>query len=370
MSIKEYLKSKKILYPLILLKHIFEAGWVFDLFGIRRKPRTLQFPITSKCNSRCVTCNIWKYHEKNDVDCQKLIHLFKHPFFSKVSSVGLNGGEPTLHPKFTDVVNAVLTLPKLKGITLISNCINSEKLLRLLQEIYPICKEKCVKLHLQISLDGIGDVHNEIRGASVSFERTLNTLNELCAHKDKYLDTFDIGCTISCRNVDYLAQFEDYISDYDVPVYYHLAVPNKRIHNFDDAPFSVLTDRHATQMAKEFFYTRSLKACDILEKIRCTLIYLYLAGKTKKRMFMCSYLYQDVTINECLDTFLCATASDKVGSMENGVPAYNAYNKLVKNTKQHCGLCIHYANHPNLRGLWTYFRYRLSTRKWLNSYKM
>lgn len=305
-----------------------------------------------------------------DVDPKELKKIFSAPFFSEVKGIGVNGGEPTLHPDFVEVIKAVLTLPKLQSISLISNSINSDKLLELLQMIYPLCKEKGVRLHLQLSIDGVGDIHNEVRGIRISFERSMKTLNELYNHKEKYLDAFDIGCTVSRQNVDYLVQFEDFFSSYDVPFYFHLAVPNKRIYNFDNAPFSVLNDKHATQMAKEFFYNRAVKVCSRLEKIRCTLIYLYLAGKTHKRMFMCNYLYQDITINENLDTFLCATASDKVGSFLAGIPSYKDYNRLINDTKQHCDTCIHYANFPNLRGLWTYFMYKLSTFEWIRRYKM
>lgn len=343
--------------------------YLADFFHIRRKPRTLQLPITSKCNSRCLTCNIWKHRERTDIDVEKLKDVLSNPYFSKVTGVGINGGEPTLHSQFVDVVKTVLTLPKLRSIFVISNCINADKLLGYLQEIYPLCKEKNVKLHLQISIDGVGEVHNFVRGINVSFDRSIKVLNELSRDKSLYLDDFDIGCTISKHNVDYLAQIEDYFSDYDVPVYYHLAVPNKRIHNFEDAPFSVLTDKHATQMAREFFMMRSAKASGRLEKVRSYLIYLYLSGHTKKRLFLCNYLHQDITINENLDTFLCATASDKVGSLKEGVPSCQQYNSLIKSTKTHCDTCIHYANVPNLRGFYTYFRFKLRTYHWIKKFQ-
>lgn len=337
---------------------------------IRRKPRTLQFPITSRCNSRCLTCNIWKQHDKKDVSVENLETILTNPFFSKLHFVGLNGGEPTLHNNFVEVVKVILNLPELKAIAIISNCINSNRLLNLLKIVKPLCKEKGVRLSLQISIDGIGGLQDFVRGIRFNFEKSLATLNELCQNKDQYVDSFDVGCTISKYNVDYLSQMEEFFSDYDVPVYYHLAVPNKRIHNFDDAPFSVLTDKHATQMAKEFFYSRISKAHNRIERIRYTLIYLYLAKYTNKRTFICNYLYQDITIDENLDTFLCATASEKVGSIKNEVPTYKEYNNCAKITKMNCNTCIHYANFPNIRGLLVYIKYRLSTYMWVKKYKL
>lgn len=343
--------------------------YIQDIFHVRRKPRMLQLPITSKCNSRCLTCNIWKMHERIDIDPIRLKRVFEDSFFSKVVSVGINGGEPSLHANFVTVVKAVLTLPKLKDIYIISNCINSEKLLIYLKEIYPLCVNKKVKLHLQISVDGVGEVHNYVRGIKVSFEKSIKTIEELYKNKKMYLDEFDIGCTISKHNVDYLAQIEDFFCDYNIPFYFHLAVPNKRIRNFEDAPFSVLSDQHATQIAKEFFLMKSGTAKSKIEKIRYYLIYLYLAGYTKKRMFLCSYLYQDITINENLDSFLCATASDKVGNYGQKFPSFKEYNKMVKSTKKHCDTCIHYANMPNLSGIYTYYKVKLKTFRWISNYK-
>ena len=276
------MKIKKVLSSAI---NTYLYYYLHLFFHLRRKPRVLQLPITSKCNSRCLTCNIWKHKERIDIDYLKLQDLFKNSFFSDVVAVGINGGEPSLHANFVDVVNAVLTLPQIESIFIISNCINKDKLLSLLREIYPICKDHGVILHLQISVDGIGEVHNNVRGIKISFDRVIQTINELCEHKEMYLDEFDIGCTISKYNVDYLVQVEEYFSEYDVPVYFHLAVPNKRIHNFEDAPFTVMSDTHSRQMAKEFFHKKYNNSKMRMERIRYFLIYYYLTGNSQNDYF-------------------------------------------------------------------------------------
>lgn len=342
---------------------------IAEFFHIRRKPRIIQLPITSKCNSRCLTCNIWKIRESVDINPDTLKKILGDPFFSEVVAVGINGGEPTLHPNFIEVVKSVLILPKLQTIYLISNCINCDKILLILKDVYSLCKDRGVFLHLQISVDGVEDIHNHIRGIKVSFNRSIQMIKEICNNRYKYVDDFNIGCTISKYNIDYIPQFEDYFSQYNIPIYFHLAVPNKRIHNFDDATFPVMTDKHATQMAKEFFYMKSSKAITKIERIRYFLIYLYLSGHSKKRLFQCSYLYQDITINENLDSYLCATASEKVCNLKEYIPSYKKYNRQAKATKHHCNTCIHYANIPNLYGIYIYYKYKLLLYKWLSKYK-
>ena len=105
---------------------------------IRKKPLVIQMPITSRCNSRCKTCNVWKYHDNIDIDYLTLEKALKDPFFSEVQSVGLNGGEFTLVPNFIEILNSVLTLPNIKYIYCISNGLFPKKLFEYLEKAHDL----------------------------------------------------------------------------------------------------------------------------------------------------------------------------------------------------------------------------------------
>ena len=60
---------------------------ILNTFKIRRKPKVIQMPITSRCNSRCVTCNIWKEHTKTDINPEQLKKVLSSSFFSDVIMV-------------------------------------------------------------------------------------------------------------------------------------------------------------------------------------------------------------------------------------------------------------------------------------------
>ena len=343
---------------------------LIQTFGIRRKPRVIQMPITSRCNSKCLTCNIWKRQEtKVDIDPTQLARILDNSFFSEVDSIGINGGEPSIHPHFIEVINSVLTLPKLKNIYVISNCIANKHLLELLETAHKMCRQKGVRLSLQISIDGIADLHNKIRGVKISYKHSINIVNQLLDSRNKYVDYFDIGCTISRYNIDYIKEIEDTLNELGVPVYYHLAVPNKRIHNFKQDDFSVETDSHSLQMAKEFFYEKSFNAQRLGDRVKYYLIYSYLCKHPKVRKFSCSYLYRDVTINENLELYLCATASDKIIDLGEKQQSIKGLQKCAVETKRCCGDCIHYATSPNLFGYIEFFRYRIKYRNWIKQYK-
>ena len=87
-----------------------------EWFPKREKPHVLQMPITSRCNSCCVTCNVWKHHERTDIDAAVLKDALKDPFFSEVQSVGINGGEFSLVPNFMAILEALTSLPSLVSI--------------------------------------------------------------------------------------------------------------------------------------------------------------------------------------------------------------------------------------------------------------
>jgi len=62
------------------------------MVGKKKYPKVIQLPITYKCNSRCVMCNIWKMNKKNELSSEEFAKILKDEIFQKVEFVGINGG--------------------------------------------------------------------------------------------------------------------------------------------------------------------------------------------------------------------------------------------------------------------------------------
>ncbi len=350
------LKQRKY-YPLYLVKQYFSRENLLDVFGIRRKPEVLQLPITSRCNSRCVTCNVWKQKEIVDIDPVKLKEILQDPYFSKVKDVGINGGEITLVPNFEEILNSVLTLKNIRAIYLISNGLLPNKLLPLLESAKKKCNDCGVKLCITISIDGIDEVQANIRGVPNCFSRSLLLLDSFKNDPNRYADRISIGCTLSKNNIPYVVQTDEFLKQYPFYVQYHLAVPNKRIHTFNDAAsYYILNDEHSRLLAEEFFlgkfYETSWTDC---YSYFCQ--YYFLKSRGKVRLSSCSFKYRDITIDENLKFYLCATASDEIGDgnkdIISKVVSSDRYRKVHKDVMEHCDSCIHYiSNVPTLKGLY------------------
>lgn len=326
-----------------------------NVLKIRLKPRTIQLPITSYCNSQCKTCNIWKEKNHQNINAEDLCKALQDPFFSKVESVGINGGEPSLHSQFYDVIDAVLTLNNLKSIYFISNGLSQKNLLSKLEKTKEKCNRKGVKFHLTISLDGVGEIHNQTRGVKDGYSRTLKTIESVAEQKNKYCDSFDVGYTVSRYNYMDMVAVEALLTMKNIDSYYHIAVPNKRIHTFNDSGYDILNDKRATYLAREFFFSKYIDAKSLKSKIKHYINFYYLKENDHRRIAMCNYLKRDVTIDEKLNLYLCATASDCVGSLRkfdiSDLKKKGCLEKEYLNVKEYCSSCIHYAFAPTIKGM-------------------
>lgn len=153
----------------------------FKLYRWVNWPRMLPVNITltpsPRCNSRCLTCNIWKKRE-NELTLEEwekvLQSLGQTPYWFTIS-----GGEPFLNSLTVELAQMAYRLCRPGIINIPTNAI-----LGSIPEQVARIAESCPKAQLiiNLSLDGPGEKHDQIRGVPgnfVKFERTLKALLEL-----------------------------------------------------------------------------------------------------------------------------------------------------------------------------------------------
>lgn len=335
----------------------------------RLKPRVLQMPVTGRCNSRCVTCEIWKMRDKRDMNPEYLKKVLSDHFFSKVRVVGINGGEPSLYSKIPELLQSLLVLKRLNRLHFISNGLLSERLLEMMETVMLECRPRNIRIYLTVSVDGVNEVHDRVRGVPGAFEKTLATLNKLMADRERYCDVLDVGSTISQENVAYLVETECFLSNQNISAYFHPAVPNKRLHNFEKQKFSILNDERSRLLACEYFFSRFKKGEGLKTKIRSFLTYYYLLNHGRIRRAGCNYLRSDVTITEDLHLYLCATASDEIGDLRvqtaSDLLSKGAFEHQTEHTAKYCNSCVHYIIFPTMKGMYLFVDQIFRPRVWI-----
>lgn len=328
--------------------------FISEVLHIRLKPQTLQMPITGKCNSKCITCNIWKQHKRIDMSADELKKIVADPYFSNVENVGINGGEPFLHSEFEEIIRTITTLPSIERIYLISNGLLTNRIIEKLKSIKEITMARNVKLYLTISLDGIDNKYTDVRGIAGGFNRVKETLYAIKSDMESYCDSLTIGTTVSIENVDSLKEIDSFATDLSIPVNYHIAVPNRRIYTNEDSDrYSVLCDELARLKAIEFFYGRFKKSKTIKEKLLYFQNYYYLHSNGR-RVSSCTYKKQDLTIDENFNLYYCAKESKKIGNLTEN-KACEILNKDFSKQEERrickeCVNCGHYITLPTVQG--------------------
>ena len=370
-------KNKHLLFVARVLSFLRNANWQKEDGSRIKYPKVIQFPITYKCNSQCVMCNIWKMDHSNEMTLEEIKNYLKDPIFKEVSSVGINGGEPSLVKQLPQIAEQVLNLPKIKSLNIISNGFNKEALLVKVEKIYGLCRKKSVNFHLSFSLDGYGKIHDNVRGVKKAFERASKSIEYALENKSRYCDSIDIGCTIVRQNVNHLIELDAYASRKNYPMKYRLGIGNKRIASDEIvSDYSVLHDKKSRQSVIEFIHSRFFKAKKIMDKFKYFSLFYFLSEKNPKRLLGCMWQDEGITIDAKGNIYYCAVVSKKIGSLrkQKGEAIFFdekniAYRKSIIEHK--CQNCIHdYSGKPYIGYVLIFLKHYIFEKIWCKIYRI
>jgi MoaA/NifB/PqqE/SkfB family radical SAM enzyme len=178
-------------------------------------PKTINLCITYACNSKCSTCNIWKYYkERPTLFKRELTFKDYKSIFTKLKNVSyiyFTGGEPTLKKDFEKIISFVLTKTSVKIVRMFTNGISSKFIFNKIKKIVEFIP-KGKNFYVFISLDGTPSVHDYLRGVNNNFENAVSLFIRLrkLTKKFKGLKVY-LVYTISNFNVGRFEEFYNYM---------------------------------------------------------------------------------------------------------------------------------------------------------------
>ncbi|GHO85431.1 radical SAM/SPASM domain-containing protein [Dictyobacter formicarum] len=166
-------------------------------------PINLTVSVSYRCNSRCKTCNVWQRPNDDftlDEYDRTFASLGRAPYWFTFS-----GGEPTLRKDLPAIVASAYHHCRPGIINIPTNGIQDKIIPTHIEQILQAAPASEVIVNL--SLDGIGEKHDQIRGVDGNFERAMRTYAGLKALKASYKNfTLGVHTVISNFNID---DFED-----------------------------------------------------------------------------------------------------------------------------------------------------------------
>lgn len=264
-------------------------------------PITLTFSVTNLCQSRCKTCNIWKiYPEKhqsleNELKIDEIRKIFKS--MGRVYFFNVSGGEPFLRKDLPEVVEAAVDYLRPPIIHIPTNALAPEKIISYSQIILEMLSNKAPRTAFTIkpSLDGIGKLHDEIRGVKGNWDKLLETIKSLQELERQYHNLhIEIGTVVSNFNKHCLDEIEEFVHSLGIQSYRNeIAEQREEFLNIGDpitptgAEYAALMKRFSEEIRANLKNKRSLAR--VTESLR--LVYYELAARimTERRQVIPCY---------------------------------------------------------------------------------
>lgn len=184
-------------------------------------PRYLLLGLTYKCNSRCKMCSIWKKKDFSDeMSSSEIVSIFENKeFWKELRKVSFTGGEPFIRKDIPDIVDVLnKNCHRLGNITFNTNGF-------LVDSIYQgalLIRDKLdskISLGFSLSLDGIGETHNEIRGLPKAFSLVSKSIEELLTIKEKYPNfSVSANCVLQPSNVEAIDAIQKFCATHGIGI--------------------------------------------------------------------------------------------------------------------------------------------------------
>jgi MoaA/NifB/PqqE/SkfB family radical SAM enzyme len=162
-------------------------------------PINFTISVSYRCNSRCKTCNVWQ-RPNDDLTLEEYDKIF--------ASIGkdaywftFSGGEPTLRKDLPEMVAAAYRHCRPGIINIPTNGIQDTIIPGRIERVLQAAPDSEVIINL--SLDGVGEKHDRVRGVKGNFARAMRTYTGLKALKGRYKNfTLGVHTVISNFNID------------------------------------------------------------------------------------------------------------------------------------------------------------------------
>ena len=135
-------------------------------------PRFLTYTVTFGCNARCIMCDSWKLPTKDDLSLAEIERIFRQ--LPQMDVVRLTGGEPFARTDLRAIHDLAVKHLRPLVVHVTTNGFLTERITEFCES-----RDRRVSLQLLVSVDGIGDKHNQVRGTDRAWPSVIKTLESL-----------------------------------------------------------------------------------------------------------------------------------------------------------------------------------------------
>ncbi len=222
------MKQFKSINRLGSLKNISVAGSLLTPIINNRfvpYPYVMIWVVTRRCNARCQMCNIWQEKDSPFLSPDQIESIYSTNDFSFVRSLTITGGEPTLRNDLPELFSLALRyMPNLEHFALATSALNTRRTIEYVGEMLrhlEAQKSNIYRFDVQISLDGVGAVHDEVRGIEGFFDNVQKTIAGLRDYQLHYKNlNLKLSSVLMPQNIPHVQELRTFARENQLPIFY------------------------------------------------------------------------------------------------------------------------------------------------------
>jgi len=283
------------------------------------RPTVLIYNCTFVCDARCEMCHNWKMGDrKSDMSLAELDQAMNHPFWGAVENLNISGGEPTTRNDLPEMAELfVQRLPRLRKLGINTTGLTPHRAIPMLTRIVEFCATRDILVSIRVSLDGIGDIHDQVRHVKNGFDKALKTveaMQALAARTPNF--QFGLAATIFATNLGDAENILAWARERDIDIVFNmLRFTDNMLNNKALEPAIKFREREE-QFMRKFFLDRVREESVLSGQTFMYLHYADMIANGYQRTMPCPFQRQGLLLNPNGDLFYCEN-SKKIGNVRD-----------------------------------------------------
>jgi MoaA/NifB/PqqE/SkfB family radical SAM enzyme len=281
------------------------------------RPTVLIYNCTWVCDARCTMCSNWKWGDrKSDMTLAQLEPVMNRPFWGAIENLNISGGEPTTRNDLPEMVEMFQRhLPRLRKIGINTTGLTPHRAIPMLTRIVEFCASHGILISIRVSLDGIGDVHNQVRSVKHGFDKAQKTIEAMQALSQKFGNfSFGIASTIFATNLEDAQNILAWARTKNLDVVFNmLRFTDAMLHN-KELEAKIGFGAREEQFMRKFFLDRVQEESVLSGQAFMYLHYADMISNGYHRTMPCPFQRQGLLLNPNGDLHYCEN-SQKLGNV-------------------------------------------------------
>ena len=284
-------------------------------------PTVLIFHCTFVCDARCEMCWNWKRGDrKTDMSLAEIEKAFSSGLWKNIENANVSGGEPTTRNDLVDICRVMLDkLPRLRKFGLNTTGLTPHRGIPMLTKIVEMCHERNIIFSTRVSIDGVGDMHNQVRQVKRGFEKANETIRAMKELQKKHPFNFGISTTIFHMNLDDAENILAWAKSEDLDIVFNMVrFTEPMLGNTELAATAGVVGEEEERM-RQFFLDRVRKDSVLDGQNYVYMHYADMIANGYHRLAPCPFQTQGIMLNPDGGLFFCEN-SEVIGNVKETDP--------------------------------------------------